>query len=236
MKKTFSVKETEVLKKMKFQKGSVNKRGQIIRDYIYEGYTLNTIAEAMGLAIPTIVNYLRKYYTKDAWYRKALNRASKNAAEGAENEFRSRLKYLDEEAKEAESMLLIAESGAWLSNLEELQKQSLPLFIPIFCIGELEKVYKYGNKIDSAKAESALMFIVSNNIPGLKMPQGDYEDLLMQVPPTNQPISRRALGLVALGLEHSTEGKHVQLFTNSFNIKNLIELQGDDDLQAIYLP
>ena len=95
--------------------------------------------------------------------------------------------------------------------------ESLDVYVPFFCINELEKMAKRYNT-----AEEVLNLFWST----YRMISVDLRDREELYEEPNYPVKDRSKGVVALCVELDSLGYRVRLKTNSREIEDLAHLQG----------
>lgn len=123
--------------------------------------------------------------------------------------------------------VLVVETGflMGIDPNEFLEKYAdFDIYIPSFCIHELEKL---SNRHAIADA-ILLMYRQANQISSINLHQ---KETLFKNP--TFPISNRSRGVVAVCLELIREGYTVKLLTNSLEIEKLASLQ-DCEIEVIY--
>ena len=179
--------------------------------------TWEEVAEAVSLAPKTIQRIVKEHYKTPKGYNNLLAkaRANKKAKEQAEEIIRD--SSVEEGTEKKVKEVIVTETGYLLDvGVNGILKESLDMYIPYFCIGELEKLSKsYKNAEEILTLFWSTRKITSINIRGKEVL---YEDPII-------PVKDRTEGVVAVCVELDRMGYKVRLLTNSREIEDLAKLQ-----------
>lgn len=203
----------------------------IVKFVRHDGSIISRISKQTGLKESTVKFYLSKLsrIIKDS-------ENSLSTIQSMEESAKTLIacnKYSQAEALEAARTITIAETGAFMVNLDEIIKQSLPVSIPAFCTHELEKIYDFGTIDESSKAADALSFIHSTNLDQLQMPVEKYDDVIESA--YHARFTTRTKGLYALALMYANQQKHVVFLCHNKNLEYLSKLQENENVDVVYV-
>lgn len=186
-----------------------------IKNMIFHGATWEEISSKMGYSITHLQRTVKATYTNVKWYYKLLEkaRANKTAKESVENNFNT----IHE--------VVVVETGYLLERgVNGLLGHCLQVFIPSFCIRELENLSKtYPVASEVLTAYWATTSVNAINLTG--------KEVLYKEPAI--PVKSRSYGIVAVAVELESQRKKVRLFTNSREIQRLANEQGCD-IDVVY--
>lgn len=178
--------------------------------------TWETVAEVLGVTPKTIRGYVSASYSKKSYYREliAKEKANREALLAQAREVISDEDEVDE--------VIVTETGALIKKGSAgIMDESLPIFVPFFCIRELEKLSR-----NCLEAEKVLAYYGSGRITTINL---RYREELFSEP--SFAVSKsRTIGIVALVCELWTQGYKVRLSTTSKEVAKLAKEQGIDDL------
>lgn len=185
-----------------------------------EGATWEDLAEMFGLSIKTLQKYVRESYYREGDYKNLLKKARLNKA----------AKQMSEAVltQEIDEVILVDTGFLMHAGVAWIMQQSLDIYIPAFCIRELEGLSK-----SHQEAEDLLTYYWSSRRIAPIDLYGEEKLWEEPVVPVRKP---RIRGIVAVAVKLASLGKKVRLYTNSKPIEWLALHQGSDSIDAIYQP
>lgn len=207
----------------------------------HENATREDLAEFFGLSSKRVLDKMRLHYANlnnfHTYFFDLLKENEKNANEEIVNIEDSKnvlagcskenkkdgFEISDVEADVTE--VIVVETGYLLSvGVAGLLEQSLDIYMPLFCLRELEKMATNASKISNSNTKTAreLLTVIHSthriNFVNLK------EEVLFEEP--NFELRKlRSYGVVSLCCHLYSHGKTVRLLSNSQEIDKLAELQ-----------
>ncbi len=182
------------------------------------GFTWEQVAESLGVTPKTIRAYVSSSYTRRKSFYKELLAVEKANRETLLAQAKEVLANDGDEIDE----VIVTETGALIKRgSAEVLAATLPIFIPLFCIRELEKL-----SASCLEAEHILAFYGAG---GLNTVNLRYKEELFCEP--SFPVTKnRTIGVVAVCCELWVQGYKVRLLTSSREVAKLAEEQGINDL------
>ena len=184
-----------------------------------EGATWEDLSEMFSLSKGYIQKCVHKSYSREGDYQNLLNKArqSKDAKQQAESQ---------KKEQEIEEVILVDTGFVKRAGVKWLMQQSLPLYIPAFCIRELERMSR-----KDPVAEQVLTFYWSTR--RMSSIELNGKEILLKEPskPLKKPRSR---GVVAVAVKLYSLGNKVRLYTNSFEVEQLALEQETLRIDPIY--
>lgn len=184
-----------------------------------EGATWEDLSEMFSLSKGYIQKCVHKSYSREGDYQNLLNKArqNKDAKQQAESQ---------KKEQEIEEVILVDTGFVKRAGVKWLMQQSLPLYIPAFCIRELERMSRKG-----PVAKQVLTFYWSTR--RMSSIELNGKEILLKEPskPLKKPRSR---GVVAVAVKLYSLGNKVRLYTNSFEVEQLALEQETLRIDPIY--
>lgn len=192
---------------------------------INKGSYVKEVAEFFGVSEGYAYKLLREHYpVKKGAYAKLLktSRDNKKKRMEAQNVL---CEPMSEEAKSLiQNEVAVMETGYMLAvGVEGILKETLDVYVPFFCIKELDKL---SNSYNVAR-ELMTMHWSNRQVTSINL-RGKEE---LYVDPT-YPVKDRSRGVVATCVELDSKGFKVRLLTNSREIEELAKLQ-ECDIEVI---
>lgn len=192
---------------------------------INAGGTWKDVELAVKVSKSRIQTILREHYSasgggKSPWYKKLLKKARENEKAREAEKVQAQVEGQQEDVTGFPKEVVVVETGYLLdTRAAGVLNESLDVYIPFFCINELEKLT---NSYATAEEILTLFWstqrIISINLRG--------REELYEEP--NYPVKDRSKGVIALCVELDSLGYRVRLMTNSREIEDLAHLQGCD--------
>ena len=191
-----------------------------IRLIYREGATWEDISEMFGLSIGHIQRCVKNSYSRKGNYQKLLMKARLNKAAKQQAESQKA------EPEIIEEVILVDTGFVMRAGVSWLMQQSLPLYIPAFCLRELERMSK-----ESSVAEQVLTFYWSTR--RMSSIELNGKEILLEEP--KFPLRKaRSRGVVAAAVKLLSLGNKVRLYTNSLEVEQLALHQGSPHIDPIY--
>lgn len=184
-----------------------------------EGATWEDLSEMFSLSKGYIQKCVHKSYSREGDYQNLLNKArqNKDAKQQAESQ---------KKEQEIEEVILVDTGFVKRAGVKWLMQQSLPLYIPAFCIRELERMSR-----KDPVAEQVLTFYWSTR--RMSSIELNGKEILLEEP--KFPLRKaRSRGVVAVAVNLLSLGKKVRLYTNSLEVEQLALHQGSQWIDPIY--
>ena len=191
-----------------------------IRLIYREGATCEDLSEMFGLSIGHIQRCVHKSYSRKGNYQNLLNKARLNKAAKQQAEAQKA------EPEIIEEVILVDSGFVMRAGVKWLMQQSLPLYIPAFCLRELERISE-----ENPVAEQVLNFFwATRRMSSIEL---NGKEILLKEPskPLEKPRSR---GVVAVAVKLYSLGKKVRLYTNSYEVMKLALEQETLRIDPIY--
>lgn len=184
---------------------------------INAGATWTEVAEAFKHSERYVQVLAKSKYKTDTGYNKLLAKAKANKkAKAKANELIQPEKNVVEEVSE----VIVTETGYLLcTGMSGLTSESLDIYIPYFCVRELEKL----SRASSVAEDILTMYYASRRMTSVNL-RG--KEVLFEEPKI--PVKDRSKGVVALCCYLWGMGYRVRLLTSSREILELAEMQGID--------
>lgn len=174
---------------------------------INSGKTWEEVSEYLEISIPYIQKLTREHYTRPKNYNNLLHKAREN---------KSKQKKVAEILPEPIEEVLVVDTGYLMEVGISALNQECPLYIPKFCLNELEKL-STSYKI----AEDILLTIYSTHSIQVINLRG--REVLFQEP--SIPVKDRTKGIVATATHLWSLFPHVRILTNSREVEILANEQ-----------
>lgn len=171
------------------------------------GKTWEDVSEYLGLSIPYIQKLIREHYTRAKNYNNLLKKAREN---------KSKQKKVAEILPEPIEEALVVDTGYLMEVGISALNQACPLYIPKFCLIELEKL-SANYKI----AKDILIAIHSTHSTQVINLRGN--EVLFEEPST--PVKDRTKGIVAVATHLWCLFPNVRILTNSREVEILANEQ-----------
>lgn len=171
------------------------------------GKTWEEVSEYLKISIPYIQKLTREHYIRPKNYNNLLKKAKENKANQ---------KKVAEILPEPIEEVLVVDTGYLMETGVSAINQECPLYIPKFCLNELEKL-SASYKI----AEDILLAIYSTN--SLQVINLRGREVLFKEPST--PVKDRTKGIVATAAHLWSLFSHVRILTNSKEVEILANEQ-----------
>ena len=185
-----------------------------------EGATWKDLSEMFSLSIVHIQRCVRNSYSRNGDYQNLLEKARQNKAAKQQAESQKAEPEINEE------VILVDTGFVKRAGVKWLMQQSLPLYIPAFCIRELERMSE-----ESSVAKQVLTFYWSTR--RMSSIELNGKELLLKEP--KSPLRKaRSRGVVAVAVKLYSLGKKVRLYTNSFEVEQLALEQETLRIDPIY--
>lgn len=171
------------------------------------GKTWEDVSEYLGISIPYIQKLTREHYTRPKNYNNLLKKAREN---------KSKQKKVAEILPEPSEEVFVADTGYLMVVGPSVLNQVAPLYIPMFCLYELEKLsmtYEIAKDILLAIHSTSSIQII--NLRG--------REVLFEEPST--PVKDRTKGVVATATHLWSLFPHVRILTNSREVEILANEQ-----------
>lgn len=179
---------------------------------INKGKTWEEVSKILDLSVPYIQKLVKLHYKRDKAYNNLLAKAREN----------KKAKIQDFIVSEDINEVIVTETGYVMK--VGVPNEALDMYIPAFCIGELEKL---ANRSQEAVDFLTVCWETSKvrciNIRGREM--------LYKQP--SFPVKNRSKGIVAVAIELIKMGFKVRLLTTSYEVAQLAELQ-DCGITVVY--
>ena len=147
---------------------------------------------------------VKKTYTREGDYRNLLKKAQKN-------------KQAKVTSTADVNEVVVAETGYLMDlGFNNVLGSGLPVYVPNFCINELEKLSK-------SYAEANDLLNIYWGLNGLETVDIRWKEQLHVVP--SYSVKNRSWGIVAVCVFLINSGYKVRLYTNSYEVENLAALQ-----------
>lgn len=191
-----------------------------IRMINQENATWEDLSEMFGLSIGHIQRCVRNSYSRKGNYQNLLMKARLNKAAKQQAESQKA------EPEIIEEVILVDTGFVMRAGVKWLMQQSLPLYIPAFCLRELERMSR-----KDPVAEQVLTFYWSTR--RMSSIELNGKEILLKEPskPLEKPRSR---GVVAVAVKLYSLGNKVRLYTNSFEVEQLALEQETLRIDPIY--
>lgn len=184
-----------------------------------EGATWEDLSEMFSLSKGYIQKCVHKSYSREGDYQNLLNKArqNKDAKQQAESQ---------KKEQEIEEVILVDTGFVKRAGVKWLMQQSLPLYIPAFCIRELERM----SRKDPVAKQVLTFYWSTRRMSSIEL--NGKEILLKELSkPLKKPRSR---GVVAVAVKLYSLGNKVRLYTNSFEVEQLALEQETLRIDPIY--
>ena len=184
-----------------------------------EGATWEDLSEMFSLSKGYIQKCVHKSYSREGDYQNLLNKArqNKDAKQQAESQ---------KKEQEIEEVILVDTGFVKRAGVKWLMQQSLPLYIPAFCIRELERM----SRKDPVAKQVLTFYWSTRRMISIEL---NGKEILLKEPskPLKKPRSR---GVVAVAVKLYSLGNKVRLYTNSFEVEQLALEQETLRIDPIY--
>lgn len=184
-----------------------------------EGATWEDLSEMFSLSKGYIQKCVHKSYSREGDYQNLLNKArqNKDAKQQAESQ---------KKEQEIEEVILVDTGFVKRAGVKWLMQQSLPLYIPAFCIRELERM----SRKDPVAKQVLTFYWSTRRMSSIEL---NGKEILLKEPskPLKKPRSR---GVVAVAVKLYSLGNKVRLYTNSFEVEQLALEQETLRIDPIY--
>lgn len=184
---------------------------------IYAGATWETLTRAFGKSESTLRRKIKASYKTEGGHKRLLEKARENSRLAKEAREKMGIPADEEDIKE----IIVTETGYLLDHgVQGVMNESLDIFIPHFCVYELEKLSR-----SYTSASEVLTLIYSTNRITTINQRG--KEVLFEDP--SFPVkNRRSIGVVSLCCELFCQDFKVRLLTNSSEVAKLAKEQGMD--------
>ncbi|MBO6243415.1 MAG: hypothetical protein J6O41_02450 [Clostridia bacterium] len=174
--------------------------------------TWEDVSNALNLSKPYCQRIVRQHYKREKNYNNLLKKARENKKAKKISKEEITLKTNSNETE-----VIVTETGYMLDKgIVDLSSQSLKVYVPYFCLQELEKLSNV-----KKEAEQLLMFYYSTR--GIECINIRGKEYLNTYPTVL--VKPRTIGVVALCVYLHKKGYKVRLHTKSKEIVNLAKLQ-----------
>lgn len=186
---------------------------------INNGKSWAEVSELLDLSIGYIQHLVKNSYTRQSAYKKLLAKAQANKVKAeASNQ--------DAPVEEIEEVILVESGFLMHHGVSWMMEQSLPVYIPEFCMRELESL-----AISHETAREVITALWSTSMVTPIIARQD-DDLWEE--PAEVPDKTRTIIIVAAAVKLDAMGKRVRLYTTSRQVEALAKHQGSDGITAIY--
>lgn len=185
-----------------------------------ENATWKELSETFGLSKGYIQKCVHKSYSREGDYQNLLEKARQNKASKQQAEAqKAELEIIDE-------VILVDTGFIMRAGVKWLMQQSLEIYIPAFCIRELEYLSK-----TSPVADQVLTFFWSTR--RMSSIELNGNEILLKEPDFSLKKAR-SRGVCATAVKLYSLGKKVRLYTNSLEVEQLALHQGSQRIDPIY--
>lgn len=181
---------------------------------IYAGATWESLTIAFGKSESTLRRKIKASYKTEGGHKRLLEKARENSRLAKEAREKMGVPTDEEDIKE----IIVTETGYLLDHgVQGIMNESLDIFIPHFCVYELEKLARsYASASEVLTLHYSTKRLTTINLRG--------KELLFEDPASI--VKKRTIGVVSVCCELFCQGFKVRLLTNSREIANLAEEQG----------
>ena len=206
---------------------------------INAGKTWEECSEILGNSVAYLQKIVRESYKTPTRYNNLLRKARENkrakeleqqktTAEDVERvekvEAAESIEVFDEFEEDEE--VILVETGYLLeAGISVFTQNVLPIFIPSFCINELDKMAK-----DNEKAKEIIMAIMSTNAVQQTNLRG-YEYVYIRRP--SFEYKSRSKGIAAAAKYLAECYSHVRVLTNSYEVERILKEQNCENINVI---
>lgn len=203
---------------------------------INAGKTWEECSEILGNSVAYLQKIVRESYKTPTRYNNLLRKARENK-KANEQMSEPMVKDVEVKVEAAESIevfdefeedeeVILVETGYLLeAGISVFTQNVLPIFIPSFCINELDKMAK-----DNEKAKEIIMAIMSTNAVQQTNLRG-YEYVYIRRP--SFEYKSRSKGIAAAAKYLAECYSHVRVLTNSYEVVRILEEQDCENINVI---
>ena len=203
---------------------------------INAGKTWEECSEILGNSVAYLQKIVRESYKTPTRYNNLLRKARENK-KANEQMSEPMVKDVEVKVEAAESIevfdefeedeeVILVETGYLLeAGISVFTQNVLPIFIPSFCINELDKMAK-----DNEKAKEIIMAIMSTNAVQQTNLRG-YEYVYIKRP--SFEYKSRSKGIAAAAKYLAECYPHVRVLTNSYEVVRILEEQDCENINVI---
>ena len=196
---------------------------KIIRMINKDGQTWEDISREMELSVPYLQKLVRKHYATEKRYNNLLHKARENKKVKGETKSIQPVVEINTPKKLEEVILM--ETGYLIEYGLEAFLESIPIFIPQFCINELEKMSS-----DMQVAKDVLLFIYSSDVIKTTNLRGKEVDYWTNVPFL---VKNRTKGIVSAANYLKEKYGNVRVITNSYEVEKTVNAQNNEGIKVI---
>lgn len=213
---------------------------------INSGKTWEECADFFGHSVTYLQKIVRESYKTPTRYNNLLRKARENkkaneqlsisnteASKVEDVEVVEKVETAEEsfevidEFEEAEEEVILVETGYLLeAGISVFTQNVLPIFIPSFCINELDKMAK-----DNEKAKEIIMAIMSTTNAVQQTNLRGYEYVYIRRP--SFEYKSRSKGIAAAAKYLAECYPHVRVLTNSYEVVRILEEQYCENINVI---
>lgn len=203
---------------------------------INAGKTWEECSEILGNSVAYLQKIVRESYKTPTRYNNLLRKARENK-KANEQMSEPMVKDVEVKVEAAESIevfdefeedeeVILVETGYLLeAGISVFTQNVLPIFIPSFCINELDKMAK-----DNEKAKEIIMAIMSTNAVQQTNLRG-YEYVYIKRP--SFEYKSRSKGIAAAAKYLAECYSHVRVLTNSYEVERILKEQNCENINVI---
>ena len=203
---------------------------------INAGKTWEECSEILGNSVAYLQKIVRESYKTPTRYNNLLRKARENK-KANEQMSEPMVKDVEVKVEAAESIevfdefeedeeVILVETGYLLeAGISVFTQNVLPIFIPSFCINELDKMAK-----DNEKAKEIIMAIMSTNAVQQTNLRG-YEYVYIRRP--SFEYKSRSKGIAAAAKYLAECYSHVRVLTNSYEVERILKEQNCENINVI---
>lgn len=203
---------------------------------INAGKTWEECSEILGNSVAYLQKIVRESYKTPTRYNNLLRKARENK-KANEQMSEPMVKDVEVKVEAAESIevfdefeedeeVILVETGYLLeAGISVFTQNVLPIFIPSFCINELDKMAK-----DNEKAKEIIMAIMSTNAVQQTNLRG-YEYVYIRRP--SFEYKSRSKGIAAAAKYLAECYPHVRVLTNSYEVERILKEQNCENINVI---
>ena len=203
---------------------------------INAGKTWEECSEILGNSVAYLQKIVRESYKTPTRYNNLLRKARENK-KANEQMSEPMVKDVEVKVEAAESIevfdefeedeeVILVETGYLLeAGISVFTQNVLPIFIPSFCINELDKMAK-----DNEKAKEIIMAIMSTNAVQQTNLRG-YEYVYIRRP--SFEYKSRSKGIAAAAKYLAECYSNVRVLTNSYEVERILKEQNCENINVI---